>query len=754
MPDDNLPVGPAADNPRLPVRSDAALPVAPRPGQLTAEMLAADRNEDRDEIDLLAYWRILVKRRWLILGVVAAAAALSLVLTLMTTPLYRATVVMQIDNEQQEIMQLGGFAGSFSRWDPEFLETQYQLLRSRALAERVVDDLDLDATALARLDRPGWFDRLEGLVRPAPEAQPAVSDPDPEATRRAAIGVVRGGLSVEPVMETRLVRISYDSPVPAFSVQVANALAESFIASGLERRFGANSYAKQYLEDQLKTTKSRLEQSERQLVDFARKENLVSPGEGGQSLAGQNLAELNSALATAQEQRIRAEARWNQARSASGAALPADMLGNSIVRTLQQQRAELQGSYQQKLQVFKPDYPQMLQLKRQMDDLDKQIGSELANIRASVKAEYDAAAAQETLLRGQLDTLRATALDVDSRSIDYNIIKREVDTNRQLYDSLLQRYKEIGVAGDMRANNVSIVDRAQAGSRFKPVLPFNLAIGLLLGALLGVVVAFVLEFLDDTLKTPDDVEQRLKLAVLGIIPRLAKLSPEDAAKDLRSAFSESYRSVRTALQFSTNDGVPRVLLVTSAGPGEGKSTTALALARNFAQMGRRVLLIEADLRNPSLRKVMAVSSDVGLSNLLAGSHTVHDAVLDTRQDGLKVIVAGPLPPNPAELLSGSRLVSLLTIAAEHYDQVIIDGPPVMGIADAPILANIADGTMLVVHSGKTRINTAQAAIKRLLAARARLVGCLLTQYDARVAGHGYNYEGYYAYGGPPQLTKR
>src|SRR5690606_26984734 len=282
---------PAADNPRLPVPGDAALPVAARPGQLTAEMLAGERNADRDEIDLPAYWRILVTRRWLILGVVAAGAALSLVLTRMTPPLYRATAVMQIDNEQQEIMQLGGFAGSFSRWDPEFLQTQYQLLRSRALAERVVDDLDLDAAALARLERPGWLDRLKGLVRPEPDAA-AAADPDPEATRRAAIGIVRGGLNVEPVMETRLVRISFDSPVPAFSVQVANAVAVSFIASGLERRFGANSYAKQYLEDQLKTTKSRLEQSERQLVDFARKENLVSPGEGGQSLAGQNLAEL------------------------------------------------------------------------------------------------------------------------------------------------------------------------------------------------------------------------------------------------------------------------------------------------------------------------------------------------------------------------------------------------------------------------------------------------------------------------------
>lgn len=753
MPDDKLPVPPTGDDARLPARREPGLPMPHRPGALSVEMPAEERSDDRDKIDLLAYWRFLVKRRWLILGVLGTVAALSLLLTLMATPTYRATAVMQIENEEQTIMQVGGVSGRSA--DPQFLQTQYELLKSRSLAERVADDLNLDSTALRQLSPLSWLDRVKGLLRPAPAAPVAAdADADSEATLAAAAGLVQRGLSIEPVRNSRLVAINYDSPVPAFSARAANALAEGFIAAGLERRFGASSYAKTYLEDQLKTTKARLEASERQLVSFAQKENLVSSVEG-QSLAGQNLADLNSVLATAQDQRIRAQARWGQAQSASGAALPADMLSNSIIRVLQQQRAQLQGTYQQKLQVFEVNYPEMQQLKGQLDDLDKQIASELRNIRASVKAEYDAAAAQERLLRGQLNALRTQALDVDGRSIDYNIIKREVDTNRQLYDGLLQRYKEVGVAADVRSNNISIVDRAQVPrQRFKPSLTLNLAIGLLLGLILGVLVAFVLEFLDDTLKTPEDIEQRLKLAVLGIVPRLHKQTPEQAARDPRSAFSESYRSVRTALQFSTDRGVPKVLLVTSAGPAEGKTTTALTLARNFAQMGKRVLLIEADLRDPSLYKVLGLRTGVGLSNLLAGEQKMAEAILNTEQARLKVILAGPLPPNPAELLSGSRLVSLLTIAAGNYDQVIIDGPPVMNIADAQILANAADGTMLVVHSGKTRITTAQAAIKRLQAARAHIVGSLLTQYDSKVAGHGYDYESYYAYGGTPQLTKR
>jgi len=742
MHDDRAPATPPGNEERLSARRADAVPH--NVGALPMDTLADDPRDDRDEIDLVVYWHLLVRRRWLILGILGVVAAASLLITLMATPIYRATAVMQIEKEEQNVVQVGAVGAQ--GYDPDFLQTQYQLLQSRALAERVADDLELDAAALERLEKPSWIERLKGLVRPIPKATIVTREADSRAALDAATQAVRAGLVIEPVRRSRLVRIHYDSPAPALSARVANGIAEGFIASGLERRLGASSYAKRYLEDQLKTIKSRLENSERQLVAFAQKENLVSSVQG-QSLAGQNLSELNSALATAQEQRIRAQARWAQAQNARGAALPADMLANSIIRTLQQQRAVLQGTYQEKLRVYKPGYPEMLQLKGQLDDLDMQIGRELSNIRASVKAEYDAAASQERLLQGQLDTLRTQALDVDDRSIEYNILKREVDTNRQLYDGLLQRFKEVGVAGDVRSNNISVVDRAEIPTgRFKPSLAFNLSAGVLLGLLLGVIVAFLLEFLDDTLQTPEDVEQRLKLAVLGIIPKLVKQSPVEAARELRSPFSESYRSVRTALQFSTDHGVPRVLLITSSGQGEGKSTAALTLARNFAQIGKRVLLIEGDLRNPSLQKTMGLTAEVGLSNILAGSHVMTDAVRTTDDERLMVIFAGPLAPNPAELLSGPKLVSLLAIAAEQYDQVIIDAPPVMGIADAPILANAVDGTMMLVQSRKTRIATAQAAMKRLHAARAHVVGSLLTQYDAKAAGYGYSYEGYYSYG--------
>ncbi|TCT22473.1 GumC family protein [Thermomonas haemolytica] len=724
--------------------------------------LQDEQRRDDDEIDLLAYWHVLVKRRRLIIGVLAAVVALALLVTLLATPVYRATTVLQLDKEGVRVIQVDGLQPGDERGlDPTFLQTQYELIKSRSLAERVANELNLDPKELERLADEGWLGRMLDLLKPKRKKQGATGEPgNASASSRTdfqeAVKFIADSLSVEPIRNSRLVRINFDSTSPEFAARAANAIAEGYIAAGLERRFGASSYAKTYLEDQLRLTKAKLEDSERKLVEFAQKESLVNTGEQGQSLAAQNLTQLNAALATAQDQRIRAQARWQQA---SSGAMPPDMLSNSNVRALQQQKGQLQAQYQLKLQTFKPDYPEMLQLKSQIDELDRQIATELGGIRASVKAEYDAAVRQEQMLTGQIAALRTQALDVDGRSIQYNILKREVDTNRQLYDGLLQRYKEVGVAGDVRANNISIIDRAEVPtSRFKPSLTLNLAIGLLLGGVLGVLLAFLLEFLDDTLKTPEDIEQKLKLPVLGVIP---KLGPKDniaeVAANPQSAFSEAYRSVRTALQFATDHGVPKTLLVTSSGPGEGKSTTALALARNLTQLGKRVLLVDADLRNPSLHKTLGLRPEFGLSNLLAGACAFSDAVQETGDKDLQVILAGPLPPNPAELLSGSKLISLLTVGGERYDHVILDGPPVLGLADAPILSNAVDGTLMVIPSAKAKISAAQSALKRLLAARARVVGGLLTKYDARTAGYGYGYgyryDSYYAYGGKPRLTK-
>jgi capsular exopolysaccharide synthesis family protein len=504
--------------------------------------------------------------------------------------------------------------------------------------------------------------------------------------------------------------------------------------------------------------KLKLEDSERKLVAVAQKEQIVGNDDQTGNLSQQNLSSLNVALTQARADRIKAESRWAQAQTSSGVALMVDQSSNSIIKTLQESRANLMSDYQQKLSLYKPAYPLMVQLKSQIDEVDKQIAAETGKIRSSIQAEYLAAAEQERLLTEQLNSVKGEALDLQTRSIQYTILKREVDTNRQLYDSLLKQYKEIGISSGVSNNNISIVDRAERGSKFKPSLGGNLSLGLFFGLLLGVVLALGIEYLDDTLKSPEDVEQHLGLPVLGVIPKLKDpMTPLRALEDPRCAFAESYRSLRTALQFSTNNGTPRCLLVTSASPKEGKSTSAIVLAQNFAQLGKTVLLIDCDLRNPSLHKQLGVANTSGLTNYLAGAAKPEEVISTTQIHNLMVIPSGPLPPNPAELLLGPKMISLLTVAIRKFDQVILDGPPIMGLADAPILANMASGTLMVVESGETITVKARDALKRVWSTRAHVVGVLLTKFEAHHASYGYGYGdyNYYTYGGkaPAKLTK-
>ncbi len=768
-----FPDGPDGHSDNLPAHSDdrkiAALTVA-RHNQHALSLdlqTGLEGGEKEDEVNLLDYWRILVKRKWTVIATLAMVLVIALVGTLLTTPIYRASATMQMERTSMRVVQVGGINTEGSPdygYDSDFQQTQIELLKSRALAQRVVSQMGLlDSGEMDRLWPGSAWQKLKSLLGGGSDKDsqavksPKVSDGKNSAGRLNALtGAFKGGLSVEPVRNSQLVKVNYDSPSPVFSQRAANAIIESFVSQNLERRFDSTSYAKNYLEDRLQELKLKLEDSERKLVAFAQKEQIVSSGDvSGANLTEQNLGSLNAAYAKAKEDRIRAESRWQQAPSLRGTGLQ-NAVENPMIKTLQESRGRLLLDYQDKLRLYKPDYPLMLQLKAQIDEINKQIVSEEGNIRSGIQADYQAALQQERMLASQLALLKTDVLDLQNRSIQYNIFKREVDTNRQLYDALLQRYKEIGVAGGVSANNISIVDRAEAGYKFKPDLRRNLTMAALVGLMLGVLLALAFEYLDDTIKRPEDIEKLLGLPVLGAIPLLkAPQTPARALEDVRSAFAEAYRSLRTALQFSTDRGVPRTLLITSATPSEGKSTTALVLGKYYAQLGKRVLIVDCDLRNPSLHRSLGVDNTQGLSNYLAGAIKPTDLIRPTEVEGLMYLPTGPLPPNPAELLMGSKMVSLLTVAAEKFDLLILDGPPVMGLADAPILSNLAQGTLLVVQAGQTRIAVAKNAIKRLHAARAHLVGGLLTHFQPEHAGQGYGYGGYnyYAYGGgKPQLT--
>jgi capsular exopolysaccharide synthesis family protein len=707
----------------------------------------ADPTEGSQGLRLLEYWRIIYKHKWVIAVVVAVALAAGLGITLLTPRMYTASTTIEIDREQANVVGLQDVqpTSQLAR-DEEFFQTQYGLLKSYSLAERVGQSLGLgnDPTFLREMG-------IHGTPRPAAGG----------GSPQWVTGFLRGGLGVEPVRDSRLVRITFDSPNPELSARIANAFADNFIASNLERRFEASAYARNFLEQRLAELKAKLEDSERQLVAYATQQQIIQvaePVQGKdtptpQSLSATNLSQLDTDLTAAQANLVMVEQKWKATQNAPGLAAP-EILADPTVQSLREERAKLQSQYEDQLKIYKPDYPDMVQLKAQIDDIDKQLVTQSDTIRRSLRTQYDAAAAQVGSLQGQVNNLKGNVLDERNREIQYNILQRDVDTTRTLYEGLLQRYKDIGVAGGVTSNNISIVDRARApGGPSQPQPMRNLMLAGLGGLTLGIVLAFLLETLDQAVRKPADVEAKLGLPVLGSVPLLEKgVQPMEALADLRSPFSEAYHSIRTNLAFSTKDGAPRVLSVTSARPEEGKSTTSFALAQGFARVGMRVLLVDLDLRNPSQHKSIGADNRVGASNLLTGSVRLQGAVQPTEWPNLFVIPSGPLPPSPAELLIGPRLVALVKEATEHFDIVILDGPPVMGLADAPLIASVAVGAILTIEAGRTSRAQARAAIKRIKLGNARLFGAVLTKFDSRKSAYGYgyayayDYEYNYAYG--------
>lgn len=721
------------------------------------EVRAVETESEEDELNLRELWSVIVKRRGTILLFSVIVVTAVLTATYLMTPIYRAGLTLQIDREDIKVVKIEEVSPVEAGSGQDYYQTQYELLKSRSLALRVVNQLGLadrqpeegpSLLAPAKAWLADWLPK-------ASEGENVGSLSETERVESVVSGFL-SNLTIEPVRNSRLVKLYYDDPDPKLAAAILNTLAKNYINLSLERRFEASAYARDFLQERLQQVKARLEDSERQMVAFARDQGIINVGES-QNIVTQRLTATSTALSAAEQRRTAAEAAYRQMLDTRGQGL-SQVLDSKIIQTLKDSKAKFEAQYQDNLNLYKPAYPSMVQLRSQIDQITRQIDQEVANIRGAITAHYEAAKAEETMLRTRLEQLKRDSLEQQDRGIQFNILRREVDTNRELYNGLLQRFKEVGVAAGIGTNNISVVDEAKAPLLpYKPNLKLNALLALVLGLLGGIGLAFLLEHLDDTFKQPDEVEKRLGLPVLGIVP-LTRQSRSDRRsvalaghEDPRSVFAESYRSLRTALEFSTSRGVPRMLTVTSATSGEGKSTTSISLAIQFAQTGKKVLLIDADLRKPSVHRSLGLENDVGLTNLLAGDQERPATIArPTHVPNLFVITSGPLPPNPAELLSGSKMLGLLVLAAEKFDQIIVDSPPVMGLADALILGNLCDGTLLTVAMGSTPRGYVQAACKRLRGARVHLLGMLLNKLEARAGDyHGYYYQsGYYGAAAP------
>lgn len=707
------------------------------------------REPEAERMPLLRqYLRIASRWRWVIVGATVACILLGLIITLLMTPKYTATTTIEISREADQVTNFEGVQRETSIADQEFYQTQYGLLRARTLAERVAAQLRLiDDQAFFEMFNAETDDPAFALVNGRyPASGRAVR-------QRIAGEVLLDQLGVDPTRLSRLVSVSFTSPDPAFSTKVANAWAENFIQTNLERKVQATSYGRNQLQRQLAEYKERLDESQRQLVAYASAQQIINlpaqtTGSGGatseRSIVVDNLAALNTALTEATADRIQAEARFRQA-GAAGAS--SEALANQAINNLRQRRAELAAEYQQLMVRFEPGYPAAQALQSQINQLDRSIAREESRVTGSVQANYREAVAREQALQSRVEQLKSDYLDLRRRSIQYNIYQQEVDTNRALYDGLLQRFKEIGVAGGVGVNNIAIVDPADIPQKpSSPRLLLNLVIATLAGLMLGAAIALGLEQIDEAIADPAEIERRLGLPLLGSVPKVKDETPKEALLDRKSDLVDAYLAVHTNLAFTTEHGVPKSFAVTSTRPAEGKSTTALALATTLSRANRRVILVDGDMRSPSVHHLGNVDHDRGLSNFLAGDDNVGSLTFEMKDLGFTAMSAGPIPPNAAELLTGNRLSLLIDHLLQSYDHVVIDSPPVMGLADAPLIASRVEGIIYAVESHGIRSSMVKTALSRLKSANAHVLGGVLTKFEARKAHYGYGYEYGYNYG--------
>lgn len=696
------------------------------------------------------YLRIATRWRWVIVGATVACVLLGLVATLLMTPKYTATTTVEIAREANKVADIQGVEREATAFDQEFYQTQYGLLKSRALSERV-------ATQLRLVDDPKFYELFKhSSDKPAFNFVNGRYPASGRAERQRVAGeILSQNVSINPTRLSRLVDVSFTSSDPNFSARLANAWAENFIQTNLERKIQATSYGRNLLERQLTLQKERLDDSQRQLVAYASAQQIINlPAQGTgtngpmtveRSIVADDLAALNASLAQATAERIQAEARAQQG-GRGGASTEA--LRNQAINSLRQRRAELAAEYQRLMVQFEPGYPAAQAIQNQINQLDRSITAEEGRVSGSVQAEYREARQRENALQARVNELKESYLDNRRRSIQYNIYQQEVDTNRALYDGLLQRYKEVGVARGVGVNNISVVDTADVPQRpSSPRLLINLLVSLLAGLGLGALAAFALEQMDEAIADPAEVERRLGLPLLGSVPKVAgDTTPRDELLDRKSDLVDAYLAINTNLGFTTEHGVPRSFSVTSTRPAEGKSTTALALATMLARAGKRTILIDGDMRSPSVHHLGGVGHEKGLSNFLTGDDNIDTLTFTMRDLGFIAMSAGPIPPNAGELLTGNRLGILIDRLLEQFDHVVIDSPPVMGLADAPLIAARVEGVVYAVESHGIRSSLVKTALGRLAAANARIFGSVLTKFEARKAHYGYGYEYGYGYG--------
>lgn len=617
----------------------------------------------QDTLDLREFWKTLVRQKKLVLGIMAGIILLAFLLTMLSSPVYRATASLQIERESTKVIDVNFLNAGDIRDTRDFYDTQFELIRSHTAIENVIDKLKLTDDAI----RHSLLGKIKNTFMPANDANSKV----------ALANAISENLYIEPIKNSRVAAIHFDASSPEKAAEVANAIVAEFVSTNQNRRLELTGGAQTFLQQRIQEAKIKLQESEKALNAYAKDNTIINLDDKESNTSSHKIMRLSEELVKAESDAI-------------------------IIET----------------------------------DTARQ-------------GELAAARKRAELLRDALSEEEKKALVYQDSRVTYNTLEREVETNQVVYQSLLQRLKEINVAGEAVSNNLNIIDKALPPlQKFKPKLSTNLAFAGLLGLFLGIAAAFLREFMDDSVKDINELERETQLPVLGLIPSVNESDPKKVSQLVlnspKSALAESFRSLRTTIRFKLREQQQEpVIFVTSARANEGKTTVAMNLASAFAHTGNRVLLIDADLRNPSLHKLIGTRNQQNLVGYLTGEYPLDQLSQASNVPNLDIVVAGTPPTDPSELLANTKMETLLKMASQHYDMIIMDGPPILGLADAMILTSIANITLLTVHANDTSTTTVNNALKRLQETGSNVSGIILNQVkDAERLGYGDDYYHY------------
>lgn len=725
-----------------------------------------------EQINIRDYLRVILKRRWAIITVFAVIVVSVTIHAYTATPIYKATARLIIDKENPNVMSIQEVM-AVDTSGTDYYQTQYKIIESRNVARAVIKRLNLDKNEefvprprdnfLANLKRSvqktaaAFKKAVVALLRTSEAgSSQALKEHDPDYK---LVSAFIDRIKVNPISNSRLVDIGFEAKDPVLAAKITNTLAQAYIEQNLDTKLKAVKGAVRWLNNRVVAEREKVEKSEQALLAYKTRHSIVTDFTSDvEKITAQKLAHLNTQIVEAESVRVEAETRYKQALELKRTpdmldSIP-EVLNNELIQHIKSMEVELYKRISELSKKYGQKHPQMIALQAELKTLQKRKTYEVKRVVNSLNNEYRVARAKEESLKASLAKQRKESLDLNQKAIEYGVLQREVESARQMYQLLINRFKETSLTEDMKAGNIRVLDRAEVSkSPVKPRKQRNILMSVLFGLAGGLGLAFFLEYLDNTIKDPEDIKRYLNIPYLGPVPVIVPNDNqgEDVPPEMvvlnspKSTASEAYRGIRTNILFSSAESEPQVIMVTSSGPQEGKTITSSNLAITMAQSGNKVVLLDCDMRRPRVNKLFGISRNRGMTNLLVEKTDLKLTVFNTSVPNLHVIPSGPIPPNPSEILGSKRMEELIEVLRKNFTRIIIDTPPITAVTDAALLGKLSDGVVLVVRANRTVRDMAKTGLEQLTAVGAKLLGVVLNGVGMG-RGSYYYYQYYYYYG--------